>query len=184
MMPVDKNRTTLFVSAGIFAFVAGLLAVIHGHRMVLDAIDEGIVLDSAQRMAGGAVPYVDFFAYMSPGGYWIQSLVFQLFGISLFTGRIPMIFEVALQCGLVFWLTSRLASRKAGAVAAFLFTGFEIANAGNLIGQHRWDSSALALGAPDRVVIWRPRGPSRGRGPGCRPSPLAGRLTDLALNGP
>jgi len=179
-MPADKNRTTLFVSAGIFASVAGLLTVIHGHRLVLDAIDEGIVLDSAQRMAGGAVPYVDFFAYMSPGGYWIQSLVFQLFGISLFTGRIPMIFEVALQCGLVFWLTSRLASRKAGAVAAFLFTGFEIANAGNLIGQHRWDSSALALGAlclmlaglerPRPAVWWLGGGVAMGMAAWCTPS--------------
>ncbi len=143
--PAGADRGDLIIAAGIFLFVATALLLLHGNRMVLDAIDEGIVLESAQRMSRGAVPYVDFFAYMSPGSYWIQSLVFRCFGISLLAGRVPVILDLAVQCGLVFWLTARLSSRMLAAVAAIAFTGFQTANVAALIGQHRWDSATLAL---------------------------------------
>lgn len=143
--PARADAWTLRITAGLFVLVASVLFFLQGNRMVFDAIDEGIVLEASQRMSAGAVPYVDFFAYMSPGSYWIQSLVFRCFGLSLLTGRIPVILDLALQCSLVFWLTARLSSKTAAAVAAILFTGFQTANVAALIGQHRWDSATLAL---------------------------------------
>ena len=47
---------------------------------------------------------------MSPGSYWLQALVFRLLGVSLWTGRLIVIFDFALQCALVFWLAAQLAS--------------------------------------------------------------------------
>ena len=84
-----------------------MLLAMHGQRMVMTN-DEGIVLESAQRMAAGGRIYVDFFGYMSPGSYWLQALVFKLLGVALWTGRLIVILDFALQCALVYWLAARL----------------------------------------------------------------------------
>jgi hypothetical protein len=121
-----------------------MLLVIHANRVVATN-DEGILLDAAQRVAGGQRPYVDFWAYMTPGSYWLQAILFKLFGISLLTARLIVIFDFALQCALVFWLTSRLASLRAAWMTTVAFLGFQMADPTFLTAQHRWDSSTLAL---------------------------------------
>src|SRR5258708_5532447 len=128
----------------IFLAAATLLLVLHGNRAVATN-DEGIILDAGQRILSGARPYMDFFGYMSPGSYWLQAVVFWIFGVSLWAGRLIVIFDFSLQCALVFWLTARLASRRAGWVAMLLFAGFQIADPSFLTAQHRWDSATLAL---------------------------------------
>lgn len=128
----------------VFFVVAVLLILLQGNRFVLTN-DEGILLDPAQKLAAGARLYVDFFGYMSPGSYWIQALLFKLAGVSLWAGRIPVILDFSLQCALVFWLTARLASRRAALAAVIIFTGFQIADPSFLTAQHRWDSGSLAL---------------------------------------
>ncbi len=138
------ERVTAWAAAAIFLLVAAILLLIHGNRMIA-TIDEGILLEPAQRMAEGAAPYVDFFAYMSPGSYWLQALAFRCFGVSLWAGRLPVILDLALQCALVFWLTARLASRAPAVAAVLAFTGFQVANPAVLTAQHRWDSASLAL---------------------------------------
>ena len=93
-----------------------MLLALHGQRMVMTN-DEGIVLESAQRMAAGGRIYVDFFGYMSPGSYWLQALVFKLLGVALWTGRLIVILDFALQCALVYWLAAQtcvVASRHRG----------------------------------------------------------------------
>lgn len=133
------------ISAAVFILVAMALFVLQGNRMVLGAIDEGILLEPAQRIAAGAVPYKDLFIHMGPGSYWIQALVFKLFGASIETARIPLIFDLSLQCALVFWLTAKLSTKATAALATMLFTFFQTANTAALIGQHRWDSATFAL---------------------------------------
>ena len=136
----------------IFAVLVPLLLYFHGQRMVLTN-DEGIILDAAQRMVRGQRPYIDFFGYMSPGSYWLQALVFQIGGIALWTGRLIVIADLALQSALVFWLADRLATRKT-AIAAFLaFTGFQIAEPAFLTAAHRWDSATFALAAL-ALAVW------------------------------
>lgn len=137
-----KRQTT--GAAAIFLSVAALLLALHGQRMVLTN-DEGIVLESAQRMAAGSRLYVDFFGYMSPGSYWLQALVFRLFGIALWTGRLIVILDFALQCSLVYWLTARLASWRAATAVTLIFAGFQVADPAFLTSAHRWDSATFAL---------------------------------------
>ncbi len=134
----------LRISLAIFLAVAALLLAVHSHRVVATN-DEGIVLDAAQRVAGGERPYVDFWAYMTPGSYWLQALAFHVLGISFFAGRVIVILDFALQCALVFWLTAQLASLRAASVVTFTFLGFQLADPTFLTAQHRWDSSTLAL---------------------------------------
>ncbi|MCX6609408.1 MAG: glycosyltransferase family 39 protein [Acidobacteria bacterium] len=144
-MPITAKVQRTLIPAAIFLAVAVLLLILQGNRMVLDAIDEGILLEPAQRIAAGAVPYKDFFIHMGPGSYWIQALVFKLFGISIQAARIPVILDLALQCALVFWLAAKLSTRATATLATILFTCFQTANTAALIGQHRWDSATLAL---------------------------------------
>jgi len=103
------------------------------------------MLESAQRMAQGARPYVDFFGYMSPGSFWMQALAFQLFGVTLEAGRVLVLLYVALECALIYWLVQRFASRTAAIVTTLFFLAFQTADPSMLTAQHRWDSSAFAL---------------------------------------
>lgn len=143
-MPQRDNR----ISAAIFLSVAAVLLALHGQRMVMTN-DEGIVLESAQRMAAGGRIYVDFFGYMSPGSYWLQTLVFKLLGVALWTGRLIVILDFALQCALVYWLTARLSASQAAWRAAtavtLTFAGFQVADPAFLTSAHRWDSATFAL---------------------------------------
>lgn len=80
---------------------------------------------------------------MSPGSYWLQEAAFRLFGISLRAGRVPVIVDFALECALLFWLTARLAGRKAGFAAVVLFFAFQAATPESLLARPRMDSAAL-----------------------------------------
>jgi len=138
---IRKNTT---ITAAIFVAVAAVLLAVHGQRLVLTN-DEGIVLDTAQRIAAGQRPYVDFATYMSPGSYWLQAIVFRWLGLALWTGRLIVILDFSLQCALVYWLVARFASRRAAVAALLAFAGFQIADPSLLTAQHRWDSATLAL---------------------------------------
>jgi hypothetical protein len=131
-------------AALIFAVVSIGLLWLHGDRLVLSN-DEGIILDAATRMFHGETPYRDFFGYMSPGSYWLQEAAFRLFGLSLRAGRLVVICDFALQCALLFWLTTRLAGKVAGFAATVLFFAFQAATPEFLLAQHRMDSTALSL---------------------------------------
>jgi len=96
-------------------------------------------------MLHGQKLYVDFFGYMSPGSYWLHELAFALFGVSLRSGRLVMLAGFALQCGLIVWLLSRLASRVVAWGTLILFLALDLFQPGSLIPNHRWDSEALSL---------------------------------------
>jgi 4-amino-4-deoxy-L-arabinose transferase-like glycosyltransferase len=135
---------TAAIATGIFLSVAAVLLAMHGQRMVMTN-DEGIVLESARLIASGSRIYIDFFGYMSPGSYWLQALVFKLLGVALWTGRLIVILDFALQCALVYWLTARLASWRAATAVTLTFAGFQLADPAFLTSTHRWDSATFAL---------------------------------------
>jgi hypothetical protein len=136
----SDRKTACAISSVAFAF----LFWFYGNRFV-PTNDEGILLEPARLMAQGARPYVDFFGYMSPGSYWIQAILFKLLGLFLWVGRLPTLIDLSLQCGMLFWLTAKLASRRAGWAALIVFAGFQIADPSFVTAQHRWDSGTLAL---------------------------------------
>ena len=91
----------------VFAATLCLLFLLEGSRVVFTN-DEGIILEAAQRMVQGERLYVDFFGYMSPGGYWLQSLAFRALGISLPAARAVVFTDFALQAAVLAWLASGL----------------------------------------------------------------------------
>ncbi|HLJ18513.1 MAG TPA: glycosyltransferase family 39 protein [Bryobacteraceae bacterium] len=133
-----------WATPAIFFLTAILLLIVHGNRLVFTA-DEGFLLEPAQRMAEGARPYLDFFGHLSPGSYWLQALMFRLFGISLWTARLPVILDFSLQCALVYWVTARLASVRSAVAVLLMFAGFQIADPSFVTAQHRWDSVTLVF---------------------------------------
>lgn len=142
---IQDRRAALYAAAMAIAS-AVILFALHSHRFVATN-DEGILLEAAQRVVAGQAPYTDFFGYMSPGSYWLQALVFQICGISIWAGRVSSILGLSLQCGLVLWLVSRLATLRAAVVTAMLFWGFQIGDPAFLTAQHRWDSATFVLAA-------------------------------------
>ncbi|MBY0502603.1 MAG: hypothetical protein K2X03_01755 [Bryobacteraceae bacterium] len=130
--------------ATVFLVVLTLLFLLEGSRVVFTN-DEGIILEAAQRMARGERLYVDFFGYMSPGGYWLQSLAFRGLGISLAAARAVVFTDFALQSAVLAWLVRRWASRRAAILAVVIFVGLHVPQPGLLTAQHRWDSAALAM---------------------------------------
>ncbi|HTB19683.1 MAG TPA: hypothetical protein VK708_16290 [Bryobacteraceae bacterium] len=129
----------------VFLATASLLAWMFGHRLIPGTNDEGIYLDAAERILHGQKLYLDFFGYMSPGSFWMQALAFRLLGVTQAAGRAPVIFYIALECALVYWLVQRYASRAAAIVTWLFFLAFQTADASMVTAQHRWDSGAFAL---------------------------------------
>ena len=143
MLKFASRFDALLVAACAFL----VTALVQGRFEVLTC-DEGIILEPAKRILRGERPYIDFFAYMSPGSYWIHAASLRLFGEHLLAARLPMLIGFAAQCGILFWLVKRwAASRRAAFLAVALYVVFQLARAELLTPQHRWDSGALALAA-------------------------------------
>ncbi len=140
----QRDRVGWLAPVSVFAAVTAFLIWFHGNRL-LSTLDEGILLESAQRMMQGKKLYVDFFGYMAPGSYWLEELVLRLFGVSLRSARLVMDLDFALQCSLVLWLTARIASRAAAWAALVFFFAFQFTQPSLLIPYHWWDSVALSL---------------------------------------
>lgn len=138
-----RRFDALLVAAAIFALA---FAVQARHEVLTN--DEGIMLEPAKRILRGERPYVDFFAYMSPGSYWIHAAALKMFGENLVAGRLPVLIGFAAQCGMLFWLVRRWVARGAVAgIAVAMYAVFQMASPDLLTPQHRWDSGTLALGA-------------------------------------
>ncbi|MGA2435846.1 MAG: hypothetical protein ABSG25_11230 [Bryobacteraceae bacterium] len=146
MMPGGQRRVAVGWAplCCVFAAVSLFLLWFYGNRPFF-VLDEGILFDAAQRMLLGKRLYADFFGYMSPGSYWLQELALRLFGMSLRSGHAMMAFDFALQCALVLWLTSRIASRAAAWGAAIFFFALQASQPCLLIPYHWWDSVTLSF---------------------------------------
>lgn len=106
--------------------------------------DEGLMLQAAHRIAGGQVPYRDFWWYYPPGQPYLLGGLWKLFGPSLLTWRIVRVLADATVATLVFALARRRA--PAGlSLAAWLAAACAMAFPS---GPHPFPIAlALALGA-------------------------------------
>src|SRR5258708_14455741 len=139
------KRSDSAISCGIFGVLLVLVVAIDGNRLQLSVDDEGIYLDAAERMLHGQRLYVDFYGYMSPGVFWVQEFFFRVFGVTMLAGRLPVLIYFASESAVLFWLTSRLASRAVAWAVLFLFLALQTFEVSFLTAQHRWDSGAIAL---------------------------------------
>src|SRR5215472_12274296 len=85
------------------------------HRTSLEP-DEGIVLQGAERVLRGELPYRDFFTFYTPGSFYLIAFIFRVFGDSLVMARVSLAISGA-TCALVTYLLVR---RVCSGLIAFL----------------------------------------------------------------
>ena len=122
-----------------------------GRRFHL-ALDEGIYLQGALRVARDRAPFRDFFALTGPGDFWLYGILFRLFGPSFAISRAALSCELALICAAIYWLASRFSSRLFAAAVAALYLAMLLTSPYQLYINHRWDSNTLAVLAV--VALW------------------------------
>jgi 4-amino-4-deoxy-L-arabinose transferase-like glycosyltransferase len=104
--------------------------------------DEGIVLQGADRILRGEVPYRDFFSFYTPGSFYLVAALFKVFGNSFLVAR-TSIAVVGAGCSVITYLLSRrVCSRKIALLAA----AFTMTNsvAYRFLVLHNWYSTFFA----------------------------------------
>jgi 4-amino-4-deoxy-L-arabinose transferase-like glycosyltransferase len=81
--------------------------------------DEGIVLQGAQRVLEGQVPYRDFFSFYAPGHYYSLALLFKIFGSSLFVARLQLVLCAVLFSALTYLVARRTCARWSALLATY-----------------------------------------------------------------
>ena len=105
-------------------------------------IDEGIILQGADRLLQGQVPYRDFFSFYTPGSYYLTALLFKVFGSSFFVARARLVLYGGLFSLLTYMIGRRTCSRWSSMLAAYLVL---LCMPYCFYVQHNWDSTALAF---------------------------------------
>jgi 4-amino-4-deoxy-L-arabinose transferase-like glycosyltransferase len=147
----EQSRPESLIALTLFA-LSFLYLCLFRHYTAMEP-DEGIVLQGAQRILSGQVPYRDFFSFYTPGSYYAVALVFRIFGSSLAVARTALAFAGAILAVLSYLLARRVCSRGIALTLAALgaFTTLPY----RFLVVHNWDSTlwaCLALYAAVRVL--------------------------------
>jgi hypothetical protein len=84
--------------------------------------DEGIVLQGAERILRGELPYRDFFTFYTPGSFYLVAFLFKVFGDFLLVARATLAFGGAICATISFLLVRRVCSLGTAIFVAFLST--------------------------------------------------------------
>jgi 4-amino-4-deoxy-L-arabinose transferase-like glycosyltransferase len=126
-------------------------------RLVYDYIDlvsqdEGIILQGAQRIVSGQMPYRDFFTFYTPGSYYWLALFFKLLGSSILVGRALLLAYGGLFAAFTYLVARRVCSRLNSLLAACLVTMVCVPYFFQVL--HNWDSTLWACLALYAAVRW------------------------------
>ncbi len=116
-------------------------------------LDEGIILQAAERVLRGQIPYRDFFIFYTPGSIYIQAALFKVFGDSLVVARTGIAFVGAACSVVTYCLARRVCSRKISLFAAGMTTLVSVAY--RFVVVHNWYSTlftCLAVYAAVRLL--------------------------------
>jgi hypothetical protein len=136
---VTDRALTLLLVAGA-ALISGV-TILQG----IQPNDEGLMLQAAARIAGGEVPYRDFWWFYPPGQPYLLALLWKLFGPSLLTWRILRVLCDAAAATLAWALARRGGASRRVAIAAWLAAALAMAYP---TGPHPFPPTlAMCLGA-------------------------------------
>ena len=116
----NSHTSERWILLGIFAASFAYLCLFRRHASMEP--DEGIVLEGAQRVSRGEVPYRDFFSFYTPGSYYLQALCFKLFGDSLPAARVVLAACGAAFSAVTYALARRACTRRVAVTVALLVT--------------------------------------------------------------
>lgn len=125
------------------------------------SLDEGIYTYGGHRVAAGQTLYKDFFSYVGPILYWIEGLLYALFGNDVAKLRYSTAASIgAITAGLYFFASS-IAGRMAGLLASITWFAVAIDLPNRMEVNHRWLSMgfyALAgvalIASPAASRLW------------------------------
>src|SRR5437764_1933866 len=137
-----------FIAVLVFVMSLAYLSIFH-HYTSLEP-DEGIVLQGAERILRGEVPYRDFFSFYTPGSFYLAAFLFRVAGDSLVVARIGLAVAGAICSVITYLLARRVCSRGIAVFVAALTTSTGFAF--RFLVLHNWDSTLLACLAVYRAV--------------------------------
>lgn len=106
-------------------------------------LDEGIILQAAERVLRGQIPYRDFFLFYTPGSVYIQAALFKLCGDSFLVARTAIAFIGAICSTFAYSLARRTCSRKTSLFAAAISTIIGVTYRFAVV--HNWYSTLSAM---------------------------------------
>ncbi len=101
-------------------FVVSLLYLSLFRRFSVMDLDEGIILQAAERILHGQVPYRDFFMFYTPGSAYLVAALFKVFGDSFAVARSSIAVAGAVCTAITYVLSRRVCSRNIALLAAAL----------------------------------------------------------------
>lgn len=134
--------------------------------------DEGIILQGAERILNGQLPYRDFFSFYTPGSYYWNAFLLRFLGDSVLVPRTVLLVYGAFFSALTFVLARRLGSRVGAVFATTLLLVCCLPLRFLII--HNWDATVAGLLAFYCAVLFVER-------PGNRLAALVGLLTALTI---
>jgi hypothetical protein len=136
----ERSRSERYIALSIFLLSFLYLCIFR--RATWIDLDEGIILQGAQRILDGQVLYRDFFSFFTPGSYYLLALVFRVFGDSYLVAHTALAFVGAAFSPVTYLLARRVCSRQ----ASLLVTGLMTVTALPLrfVVLHNWDSTLWA----------------------------------------
>ncbi len=138
--PPESSRAERYIALGLF-FLSFLYLCLFRRASWID-LDEGIILQGAQRILDGQVLYRDFFSFFTPGSYYLLALVFRVFGDSYLVAHTLVAVVGAGFSPITYLLARRVCGRQASLLVSGLMTATAVPM--RFIVLHNWDSTLWA----------------------------------------
>jgi 4-amino-4-deoxy-L-arabinose transferase-like glycosyltransferase len=137
-------------------FVLSLIYLFLFIRILWRIGDEGILVNGAQLVAQGKLPYRDFIEVMGPASFYWLGLFFKLFGINIYVARGVLILTASFTIIVLYWMTRRIYRGPFDILPSlfFLVIGIPLWPGAS----HHWDSNLFALLAVGAFFLWQDRG--------------------------
>jgi 4-amino-4-deoxy-L-arabinose transferase-like glycosyltransferase len=123
-------------------FIISLLYLFLFRRYTVIESDEGIVLQGAERILRGELPYRDFFMFCTPGSVYLVASLFKVFGDSLNVARTSIAMAGAGCTVVTYLLARRVCCRKIALLAAGLTMTSSVAY--RFLVLHNWYATLFA----------------------------------------
>ena len=136
----EHSRSERYIALGLFCLSFIYLCTFRRASWV--DLDEGIILQGAQRILDGQVLYRDFFSFFTPGSYYLLALVFRVFGNSYLVAHTLVAIIGALFAPITYLLLRRVCGRQASVLVSTLMVATTVPM--RFVVLHNWDSTLWA----------------------------------------